>query len=145
MIQLKPVTQENFADVIVLRVGNGQERFVSTVAESLEQAGLYKETAYPFAVYNDDVTVGFIMMGYYEAKQYFTLWKLLIDSRFQNKGYGRQALELGLKYIKDRFGPKEIYTGVIPENIIAKKLYESVGFKYTGLVEDGMEEMRLLY
>ena len=145
MVQLKPVTKDNFADVIGLRVDNGQEKFVSTVAESLEQAVLYKETAYPFAVYDDDVIVGFIMMGYYEAKQYYTLWKLLIDYRFQNKGYGRQALELGLRYIKDRFNPQDIYTGVIPENIIARKLYESAGFKYTGIVEDGMEEMRLLF
>ena len=73
------------------------------------------------------------------------MWKLLIDHRFQSRGYGRQALESGLKYIRERFGPEDIYTGVIPENFVAKSLYESAGFEYTGVTEDGMEEMRLIY
>ena len=37
----------------------------------------------------------------------------------------------------------EIYTGVIPGNDAAKKLYESMGFRETGLFENGMLEMRL--
>ena len=67
----------------------------------------------------------------------------MIDSRYQNKGYGRQALELGIRYLQNRFNVSEIYTGVVPGNSVARKLYESVGFKDTGLVELGMEEMRL--
>jgi len=82
-------------------------------------------------------------MGYYEAKQYYTLWKFLIDYRYQNKGYGRQALQLGIEYIRDNYNAKEIYTGVVPGNDVAKGLYESVGFKSTGLVELGMEGMKL--
>ena len=83
------------------------------------------------------------MMGYYDAKQYYTLWKFLIDYRYQNKGYGRQALKLGIEYVRDRFSAKEIYTGVVPGNEVAKRLYESVGFRNTGLYEMGMEEMKL--
>jgi diamine N-acetyltransferase len=81
------------------------------------------------------------MMGYYEAKHYYTLWKFMIDQRYQNKGYGRKALELGLAFVKEKFHPEEIYTGVAPGNSVAKGLYESVGFVDTGLVEFGMEEM----
>ena len=84
------------------------------------------------------------MMGYYEAKKYFTLWKFMIDSRYQNKGYGRKAIELGIQYLREQFDISEIYTGVIPGNNKAKELYESIGFKETGLVESGMEEMRLI-
>ena len=83
------------------------------------------------------------MMGYYDVKSYYTLWKFMIDSRYQNKGYGRKALELGIKYLQERFGVSEIYTGVVPGNAVAKKLYESVGFKETGLLELGVEEMCL--
>ena len=67
----------------------------------------------------------------------------MIESRYQNKGYGRQALELGIQFLQNRFNASEIYTGVVPGNTVAKKLYESVGFVDTGLVELGMEEMRL--
>ena len=68
----------------------------------------------------------------------------MIDKRYQNNGYGRQALELGIDYMRERFGVSEIYTGVVPENTVAKELYKSVGFNETGLAESGMEEMRLV-
>ena len=143
MISLKPITKENLDEVLSLSVSEGQERFVSSIAESLAQAYVYKETAYPFAVYADCEPVGFIMMGYYELKGYYTLWKFMIDRRYQNCGYGRKALELGILFIKDHFHVEELYTGVTPGNTVAKRLYESVGFKETGLVECNMEEMRL--
>lgn len=145
MIHLEPVGRDNFEELISLRVGKDQESYVSTVAESIAQAYVYPDNAYPFGVYEDDTAVGFIMMGYYEVKQYYTLWKFLIDHRYQNKGYGRKALELGLAYVKEKFDPPDIYTGVAPGNTVAKKLYISAGFEDTGLIECGMEEMRLKY
>lgn len=145
MIKLKPITKDNIDDVLSLNVRDDQKNYVSSVSDSLAQAYVYSETAYPFAVYNDDILVGFIMMGYYEVKRYYTLWKFLIDCRYQNKGYGRQALELGLAFVKEKFNPPDIYTGVAPGNTVAKRLYESLGFKDTGLIELGMEEMKLTF
>ena len=145
MISLKPITKENLDEILALRVNEAQEPFVSANADSLAQAYVYSETAWPFGVYEDETPVGFIMMGYYEAKRYYTLLKFMIDRRYQNRGYGRQALRLGLAFIKDKFDPDEIYTGVAPGNSVAKGLYESVGFADTGLKEFGMEEMCLKY
>jgi diamine N-acetyltransferase len=143
MVELRPVDRNNIDDVLALEVREGQKNFVSTVAESLAQAYVYSENAYPFAVYNDDVMVGFIMMGYYEVKHYYTLWKFLIDKNYQHKGYGRQALALGIKFLKDKFNVDSVYTGVVPGNAVATQLYRSVGFVPTGLIELGMEELRL--
>ena len=143
MISLKEITRENIDEVLSLKVEESQRTFVSSNGDSLAQAYVYSETAFPFAVYEDATIVGFIMLGYYEAKSYYTLWKFMIDSRYQNRGYGRKALELGIKHLQKRFGVSEIYTGVVPGNAVAKKLYESVGFKETGLLELGMEEMCL--
>ena len=143
MVRLKPVTRENLEEVLALRVAEGQEKYVISNAESLSRAYVYSETAYPFAIYDNDIIVGFIMMGYYEVKGYYTLWEFMIDRKYQNKGYGRKALKLGLEFVRDKFGQVDIYTGVTPGNTVAKKLYESVGFESTGLVELGMEEMRL--
>ena len=143
MIRLCPITKENIDMVLSLSVHDEQKGYVSSVAESLAQAYVYGETAFPFAVYNDEEPVGFIMMGYYEAKQYYTLWKFMIDKSFQHKGYGRKALELGILFLKDRFHVSEIYTRVIPGNDTAKKLYRSVGFAETGVFENNMTEMCL--
>ncbi|MBR5419847.1 MAG: GNAT family N-acetyltransferase [Lachnospiraceae bacterium] len=143
MISLKEISRENIDEVLALGVDEDQKTFVSSNGDSLAQAYVYSETAYPFAVYEGSDPVGFIMMGYYEAKAYYTLWKFMIDRRYQNRGYGRKALELGIRFLKERFNVSEIYTGVVPGNSVAKKLYRSVGFEETGLIELGMEEMRL--
>ncbi len=143
MTELKPVTKENLDAVLRLKVKEGQEGFVSTTAESLAQAYVYPETAFPFAVCSGGETVGFIMMGYYAEKRYYTLWKLLIGREHQHKGYGRKALELGIAFLKEQFGVSEVYTGVSPGNETAKRFYRSAGFRATGLVENNMEEMRL--
>ena len=143
MIQLEPVTKENLSAVLALRVREDQRAFVASPAESLAQAYVWSRTAYPFAVCDDHRVVGFIMMGYYEDKHYYTLWKLLIDQDFQRRGYGRKALELGIAFLREQFGISEIFTGVSPGNAAAKKLYHSAGFRETGLFENNMEEMRL--
>lgn len=143
MVHLEPVTKDNLDAVLTLEVNDSQKGYVSSAAESLAQAYVYAKTAFPFAVFDGGTVVGFIMMGYYEEKKYYTLWKLMIDRRHQGRGYGKAALELGIAFLKERFRAKEIYTGVIPGNSTAKSLYRSVGFEDTGLFENGMEEMRL--
>ena len=143
-ISLKEITRVNIDEVLALKVDESQKGFVSTNGDSLAQAYVYPKTAFPFAVYADTEPVGFIMMGYYEVKEYYTLWKFMIDKRYQNRGYGRRALELGIKFLKDKYNVTEIYTGVVPGNSAAKKLYRSFGFKDTGLLEAGMEEMSLI-
>lgn len=141
MVELKEITKDNFDEVLDLKVSEQQKHFVSSVAYSLAQAYIFK-TAFPFAIYADKKAVGFVMLGYYEAKKEYTLWKFLIDEQHQNKGYGRKALQLAIEYLRENLGVSEIYTGVSLGNEIAKKLYISVGFSVTGVVEDNMEEMR---
>ena len=143
MVRLEQVTKGNLDAVLALKVNDSQTGFVSTTAESLAQAYVYAETAFPFAVCDDQDVVGFIMMGFYEEKNYYTLWKLLIDQEYQGRGFGKAALKLGIAFLKEQFQVNEIYTGVIPGNNVAKDLYQSVGFENTGLFENGMEEMCL--
>lgn len=145
MVELREITQDNLEEVLNLSIYEHQESFVSSTAYSLAQAYVYRETAFPFVVYADDTIVGFIMLGYYEARNQYTLWKFLIDKKYQNKGYGREALIQGIQYLKDKFGAEEVYTGVKLGNVNAKHLYRSVGFQETGLVENDMVEMRYIW
>lgn len=145
MVELKAITKDNFEDVISLKVSEHQQAFVSSTAHSLAQAYVYRDTAFPFAIYADDTLVGFIMLGFYEEKKQYTLWKFLIDNKYQNHGYGKEALKMGIEYLITTFGAKEIYVGVSSENDIAKQLYSSVGFKQTGLIENNTEEMKYVY
>lgn len=143
MLTLRPITAENLESVLALKVSPGQESYVSTVAASLAQAWVYRDTAFPFAVYAGEAPVGFVMLGYYAQRQQYTLWKFLIDAAHQHRGYGRQALRLAIRWLREVKGANEVYTGVLLDNENAKRLYLSEGFVPTGLVENNMEELRL--
>ncbi len=143
MVELREITKDSLDDVLALSVHENQKDFVSTTAHSLAQAWAYRDTAFPFAIYSDDVLIGFVMLGYYEIKNQYTLWKFLIDKQYQNKGYGKQALQLAIRYLIYTFDVNEIYTGVAFENDTAKKLYHSFGFKETGEKDDFQLEMKL--
>ncbi len=142
MVHLREITKENLDAVLELKITKEQEAYVSTVAHALAQAWMYRDTAYPFAIYDDDMLVGFVMMGFYEAKRQYTLWKLLIDEQYQHRGYGRQAVELVKRYLIDTFGVTEIYLGVHEDNEAAIRLYQSVGFVATGETDGKQIEMR---
>lgn len=142
MVTLREIDQDNLEDVLRLSVSEQQRAFVSSPAHSLAQAWVYQKTAFPFAIYAGQTPVGFLMLGYYEPRKQYTLWKFLIDQSYQNRGYGKKALLLAIKYLTETFRAGEIYTGVLLGNEVAKRLYASVGFVETGLVENNMLEMK---
>ena len=137
MVEFKEITENNYDDCLNLRVSDEQKNFVASNTYSLAQAWVFYETAYPFAIYADNVMVGFIMMGFYKPKSIYNIWRFMIDERFQGKGYGKQALLLAIKYLKEKYNVHEIFLSFEPNNIIAEKLYKSVGFQRTGEIEDG--------
>lgn len=144
MVELREITKDNLEDVLNLNVSEHQKAFVSSVSHSLAQAYVYKETAFPFAIYVNDIPVGFIMLGYYEERKQYTLWKLLIDIKYQSKGYGKMALRLAINFLADNYNAKEVYTGVSLGNEAAMHLYTSFGFEKTGLVENNAYELRYI-
>lgn len=144
MVELRKVTKENFEEVIRLSVADNQASFVASNVYSLAQAGVYQETAFPFAIYADDNLVGFIMMGYYEKESQYTLWRFMIDKKYQGKGYGKLALKLAVNYMIYNFEVKEIGTGTHCENFVAQNLYKSIGFKETGEIDGDQIGMKLL-
>lgn len=144
MVELREITKENYEECLRLKAAESQKAFVSSTVHSLAQAWVYYDTAFPFAIYADDTMVGFIMLGYYEAGGYYTLWKFLIDEKYQNRGYGKKALRLGIDYLVNRFQVKEIYTAYYETNRIARNLYASVGFCETGEIVGTEVGMKLI-
>lgn len=152
MLRLEKVNGKNVWDILKLSVKEEQKHFVSGNDRSIIEAyttitgGGY---AYPFGIYNDDVLVGFLMVGYdtdeyWEnppaiAKNNYSLWRLMIDKNHQHKGYGKEAVRLALDFIKSLPCGKAEYCWLSyePENTVAKELYKSFGFKETGDMDEG--------
>ena len=63
MIHFQAIDEDHFDAIIRMRRPDG-EGFVASNAHSLAQAWLYRKAGdvFPFAVYNDDTPVGFMML-----------------------------------------------------------------------------------
>ncbi len=130
-IQLRPIDHSNWETCIALSVGKEQQSYVATNAYSLLQAQ-YSEGLYPLGIYEDDTMVGFIMYEQDFQADDMGMCRLMIDEKHQKKGYGRQAIYRLLEYVETHYSKKPFYTSFEPDNDVACRLYESVGFKDTG-------------
>ena len=142
-VTLRELTDANRDEVIALRVAPGQERFVSSVAESLRNAEAYPE-ANPWyrAVYVADEPVGFVMLSWDcvprppEIIGPWFLWKLLIDERYQRRGYGREVIGLVADLVRAE-GAEELLTSLVPGGDGGPRpFYEGLGFVPTGDIDD---------
>ena len=144
MLLFKEVIKDNFWDCIELSVVKEQEDFVTTNAVSIAQAKVQPECI-PLAVYDDDVMVGFLMYCVDEDDGEYWIYRMMIDSKYQSKGYGKKTMEKLLGIIKEDKTRNKIFLGVHKESIFAVKLYESFGFKFNGQVFGNEHIMRLDY
>lgn len=144
-ISLRPVTEENFLDAFMLRLAEGQERYVSAPVRSLAQAYIYRDRCAPFGVYSGDDMVGYLMVIYDYGAAEYGIWHFMIDREEQGRGYGRAAMLKALEYIGTKpFGSSgRVVLTCNRENESALGLYRSLGFEYTGNEFDCEYEMAL--
>ncbi|MGE7948016.1 GNAT family N-acetyltransferase [Lysinibacillus sp. NPDC093688] len=154
MIELRKISGDNIDEIIALEVEENQEDFLETTnlrsfadAHMLNADGI---PATPFAIYADEVAVGFLMYIYdtldhesfenevfYGKKSYF-IWHIMIDKSYQGKGYGKLAFEKMLMDIETTPDGAAEYVSLFyrTSNVIAKTLYASFGFVDTGIIQD---------
>ena len=140
MTELRKITEDNFLDAFRLKLAPGQEHFVSHPIRSLAQAYVYRDQCQPFGIYAEGKMVGYVMVVYdYDIPEY-DIWHMMIDEAMQGRGYGSEALDCVLAYIRKKpFGPSDrVALTCSKDNAKARKLYESKGFSATG-AEDGDE------
>ena len=158
MIKLVRINAKNIWTILRLHVSNDQNDFVATNTQSICEAYLSLSgggQVFPFGIYHDDIPVGFLMIGYDVDETFenppkiaygnYSIWRLMIDEKYQGNGYGRKALELALDFIRTYpCGKAEYcYLSFEPENHTAARLYESFGFVRNGET-DGDETVAVL-
>ena len=149
MVSLRPLTESNRQAVEALRVSPSQQRFVSSVSQSLLEAAEHPDArALYWGVYAEDTPVGFVMIADEVAGPDYIphyLWKLLIDERYQGQGFGTATLDLIVEYFRGRPGVDALTTSAGQGDGSPIKFYERYGFERTGAVSDGevLLELRL--
>ncbi len=134
MVELRPITEDNFIDAFNLKLAPEQESFVSHPIRSLAQAYVYRDQCQPFGIYAAEKMIGYVMVIYdYDVPEY-DIWHMMIDQAEQGHGYGSEALDRVMEYIMTKpFGnSSRVALTCNKDNPIARKLYENKGFSATG-------------
>ena len=122
MVRLEKISGKNVWDALRLSVKEDQRDFVASNDISIIEA-------YTTITANGN----------------YNLWRLMIDQKYQHRGYGKKAIELALEFVRTFPCGKAEYCWLSyePENVVAKELYTSFGFEETG-EKDGEELIAVL-
>lgn len=131
MIQLKEIDRNNLDDVIHLSVSEKQKGFVASNLYSIAQAKAQPECI-PMAVYNNEELVGFVMYCMDCDDNEYWIYRVMIDEKYQGKGYGTKAVKEVINIIQRDKEYHKVYISFEPENELAKRVYEKIGFKADG-------------
>lgn len=154
MLELKEVKHSNWLECIELDVHDWQRPFVNPNIFSLAEAYVHSDAnteeadnyyrCIPLAIYNNDKLIGFTMVTYekecdFDDKPGYEVYRLMIDKKYQKKGYGKEAIKLIIDYIQSfPYGEVEnIYATWHPDNKASEKLCLGNGFEIIGKDDDG--------
>ncbi len=149
-ITLREIDDGNRDAVVALRTTPEQEQFVSPVAVSLAEAVTYAHANPWFrAVFAGEQPVGFVMLRWDVEPDPpsmhgpWFLWKLLIDQRFQRRGYGGQVVRRVAELVRSH-GATELLTSYLPGEGGPAGFYAGLGFVPTGEVDETGEHLQRL-
>ena len=145
MVSLQPITDANREAVEALAVTPAQRRFVSSVGGAMREAAQEPGArALYWAIYDDEVPVGFVMIADEVGAGYIPqfLWKLLIDKRYQRRGFGTATLDLIVEFFRTR-GAHALSTSAGQGEGSPIAFYERYGFERTGELHGNELMLRL--
>lgn len=147
MVHLKPMTEEVFRTWRDSSIKSfAQEKIAAgtwTTEEALSKANeafaellpndLHTEHHYLYEIADDQLsTVGYIWAAVEANCQSAFLYDIVIFPQMQGKGYGKQAM-LALEKNLQALGCSKLSLHVFGHNLIARSLYEKLGFIVTDL------------
>jgi len=135
MPEIRPVTKENWKELVRLKVREDQTNFVASNLYSIAEAQFGDDydghwDMHPFGIYEGELPVGFLMYGFnfeHPKHQAFII-RLMVDEEYQGKGYGRFGMNWMLECFRKDERIRNVSISYEPENNVARNLYASLGF-----------------
>ncbi|MFC3899518.1 GNAT family N-acetyltransferase [Aliicoccus persicus] len=130
-LTIRNIDEANIEVVKNVTMKKDQESFIESVEECLEEAAEYEQWC-PVAIYHEEEVVGFAMYGAFGKNPDTWIDRIIIDQAHQGKGYGKQAIHLLIDIVTKKYQVNVVYLSFVKENVVAKQLYENMGFTFTG-------------
>ena len=140
-VTLRAVNRDNWREVAKLKVKDSQREFVAEPSYYLALCS-YGEDWHPLAIYLGEQVIGFLMWAVDSDDGSCWLGGILIDQKYQRRGYGRAAIQAAIAMLAKEGGYQNFALSYAPNNP-AKRLYYSLGFVQTDEWEDDEVVARL--
>ncbi len=143
-VTLQPITGDTVRGICQLSdtLTEPRKNFVATNAVSLAQAHFHKH-AWFRAIYAGKAPVGFMMIVDDDETPEYFLWRFMVAEPYQGRGYGRQAIQRLVEYVKTRPGAEELLVSCGEGEGSPKEFYLKQGFAPAGEVHDEETVLRL--
>lgn len=142
MVKLFDVNEQNWLDVVSLRVNEEQKKFLDTPVGIVARGYIYRScNARVYGISNDEYIIGVALVkNMDEEPACYDLQQFMIDQRFQNKGYGTEALRLILSVLSKEGKYDQVEVCVNKNNAAALCMYKKVGFEDTGYIDENVPD-----
>lgn len=134
-VSLRPTTEADLAFVVALEGHPEVEPWITRWPAERHRQALDDKDAAHLTVIDGESPVGFVLMaGLTRPDRVVELGRLAVSRR--GDGIGRTALAQAVDFGFDRCGALRVWLDVMPSNVRAKALYESMGFVFDHEIPD---------
>lgn len=148
MIHLVDVNEENWFDIIKLKVDEEQQKYLDRPTGIIARGYIYRNcNARVFGIMDDMQMIGVALVrDFTDEPLNYDLQQFMIDRQFQNKGYGTEALRQILNFLKQEGRFNSVEVCVNREDLAAIHVYEKVGFIDSGYIDEDLPNcLNLIY
>ena len=140
--KMVPYGSRNWLQATNLEIRPDQREFVSGALDTIAYSAAYKNHKL-FVEMAGEKAIGLLDLSVDKKKGDYNIEIVLIDRRYQGRGFGKFMLNFAVDYLK-KAGAKKLSIGVNRFNIPAQKLYKSVGFKEDCVYDEGIWMTQIL-
>ncbi len=148
MIRLVEVDESNWLEINALRVSEDQQGFLDRAVGIVARGYAYRNcNARVIGIADEKQLVGMALVkDMDEEPACYDLQQFMIDQRFQNRGYGTEALRLILRRLQQEGKYTCVEVCVKQADTAALRVYGKLGFVDTGYVDDCVPDcLNLVY
>ena len=127
-IAIEALGVNNWLKICDLSVSDEQKAFFPIPNVYWIGISRYEEKSELFAIKADNDYVGLIGGGYDKDGITGYVNPIMIDYRYQKNGFAKPALRLIIEYLRDSLSVERVNINHRKENVVAGKIYESLGF-----------------
>lgn len=142
MVKLFDINEQNWLEIVSLSVSEEQRKYLDSPVGILARGYSYRScNARVYGISNEENVIGVALVKDMEEEPVcYDLQQFMIDRRFQNRGYGTEALRLILGVLLQESKYEQVEVCVNKTDIAALRMYGKVGFEDTGYIDEDVPD-----